>query len=433
MTDELKLDDFVKSQVAQAIEKYVATILDDIQWQRDFEQRMLAKINDRLTYKLSTMYQDPVVVQTIQDYMNSLVSSGGMPGISNYVDHDDLARRINAAIEIMAADMIQNITVDPDWKQGLEQQVNQRMTDRLLTLIHGINLNDVIRSELDRGIDRWHDRLADNFHTRGIVDQARQCELTVLDGAVVAQHGLACIDLLVEDSARIQGDLTVCDLTVLGSINVDHAAFQDVVSRAGQATMDLLTPDWKQSLVQQVLDLARGSGIDFDEITIDGEPVIKHGALNSSITRSSLQQLGTLRSLAVSGDSDLSDTLWCSQQRVGINTREPESALTVWDQEVCVLIGKQQKNSAYIGTSRKQNLEIGVNRQAEIVIDDQGVTSIRRLRIDRWRIMFADQVPGWSGTRGDLVINSNPKPQAPWAWQCLGSYQWQPLGGGACE
>lgn len=429
MSDELKLDDFVKNHVVQAIEKYVATILDDIKWQRDFEQRMLAKINDRLTYKLSTMYQDPVVIKTIQEQMHALVESGSMPGISNYINHDDLARRINAAIEVMAADMIQGITVDPDWKHRLEQQVNQRMTDRLLTLIHGINLNDIVKSELDRGIDRWHDRLAENFHTRGIVDQAQQCELTVLDGAVVAQHGLACTDLLVEDSARIQGSLTACDLTVLGSINIDHTAFQNVVDRTSEATLDLLTADWKQSLVRQVLDLARDSGIDFSEIMINGEPIVQQGALNSSITRSNIQQLGTLRSLTVSGAADLSNTLSCSNHRVGINTQEPESALTVWDQEVCVLIGKQQKNSAYIGTSRKQNLEIGVNRQAEIVIDDQGITSIRRLRIDRWRIMFADQVPGWSGTRGDLVINSNPRPQAPWAWQCLGSYQWQPMGG----
>jgi hypothetical protein len=429
MSDELKLDDFVKNHVVQAIEKYVATILDDIQWQRDFEQRMLAKINDRLTYKLSTMYQDPVVIKTIQEQMHSLVASGSMPGISNYIDHDDLARRINAAIEVMATDMIQGITIDPDWKNRLEQQVNQRMTDRLLTLIHGINLNDIVKSELDRGIDRWHDRLAENFHTRGIADRAQQCELTVLDGAVVAQHGLACSDLLVEDSARIQGSLTACDLTVLGSINIDHTAFQNVVDRTSAATLDLLTADWKQSLVQQVLDLARDSGIDFNEIMINGEPIVQQGALNSSITRSNIQQLGTLQSLTVSGATDLGDTLSCSNHRVGINTQEPESALTVWDQEVCVLIGKQQKNSAFIGTSRKQNLEIGVNRQAEIVIDDQGITSIRRLRIDRWRIMFADQVPGWSGTRGDLVINSNPRPQAPWAWQCLGSYQWQPMGG----
>lgn len=431
MIDDLKLDEFVKSQVAQAIEKYVATILDDLQWQRDFEQRMLAKINDRLTYKLSTMYQDPGVINIIKNQMNSLVASGSMPGISNYVDHDDLARRINAAIEVMAADMIKNVTVDPDWKAGLERQVNQRMTDRLLTLIHGVNLNDIIKAELDRGLDRWHDRLADNFHTRGIVDQAHQCELTVVDGAVVAQHGLACTDFLAENSARIQGALTVKDLTVLGSVNWDHTAFDDVVQKAGEVTVELLTADWKQSLVQQVLDLARQSGIDFADITMNGEPIITHGGLNAAITRSNLQQLGTLQALTVSGTTDLDDTLWCSQQRVGINTREPESALTVWDQEVCVLIGKHQKNSAYIGTSRKQNLEIGVNRQAEIVIDDQGVTSIRRLRVDRWRIMFADQVPGWSGTRGDLVINSNPRPQAPWAWQCLGSYQWQPLGGGA--
>jgi hypothetical protein len=428
MTDSINLDEFIKQQTATAIENYVSTILDDIVWQRDFEKRVIEKINNRLTNKLSTMYQDPVVIQTIQDQMHAMITAGDLLGITNYIDHDALARKINVAIENTVNDTVQGITVEESWLENLERLVHQRMTDRLLTLISGINLNHLIKGEIDRGIDRWHDRLSENFHTRGIVDQANQCELAVMDGAVVAAHGLAAADLLIENSATIQGALTVNKLVVLGDADIDHVAFHTVVERAGVAAVEQLTEQWKSSLVQQVLDLARNQGIDFNEITISGVPIVSDGCLNHDITASNIKQLGNLESLTVTGPASLSDTVWADRKRVGINTREPESALTVWDEEVCVLIGKQQKNSAYIGTSRKQNLEIGVNRQAEIVVDDQGLTSIRKLRVDRWRIMFVDQVPGWSGTKGDLAINSNPNPKAPWAWQCLGGYKWNPLG-----
>lgn len=430
MTNEIKLDEvFFKDQISKAVENCVSTIMNDLDWQRDFEKRTLIKINDRLTNKLSTMYEDPKVIHTIQHQIHKMIEGGAMPGIDAYIDHDSLARKINAAIETDVQTMITEITLDAEWLDKLEKLVNQRMTDRLLSLISGINLNHLIQGEIDRGIDRWHNRLTDNFYTRGIVDNANQCELTVIDGAVVASNGLAASNLLIENSANIQGSLTVNNLEILGTVNMDHDAFQSVVARAGSATISELTDSWRESLVQQVLDLARSSGINFSEITLNGNPILQDGCLNAAITSSNLTRVGALESITVLGSANLSDTLWSSGHRVGINTCEPESALTVWDEEVCVTIGKHQKNSAYLGTSRKQSLGIGVNRNVEIMIDTEGLTSVRKLRIDRWRILWSDQVPGWSGTRGDIAFNSNPTVGSPWAWQCLGGYKWQPLAG----
>ena len=37
------------------------------------------------------------------------------------------------------------------------------------------------------------------------------------------------------------------------------------------------------------------------------------------------------------------------------------------------------------------------------------------------------QVPGWAGTRGDMVFNTNPGPDRVFAWVCLGAHKWQTL------
>jgi len=129
----------------------------------------------------------------------------------------------------------------------------------------------------------------------------------------------------------------------------------------------------------------------------------------------------------VIGDTDLADTVHVRSRRLGINTVDPEMALSVWDEEVAMVGGKFRQNHAFLGTARQQNLSIGVNRKAWLDIDTDGLVSVKNFRIDRHRISFAAQVPGYSGTRGDIVFNSDPNDGQPFAWVCLGAFRWQPL------
>jgi hypothetical protein len=55
------------------------------------------------------------------------------------------------------------------------------------------------------------------------------------------------------------------------------------------------------------------------------------------------------------------------------------------------------------------------------------MTQIKKLRIGVHQIAHDDQVPGWSGTKGDIVFNSNFNNDRVFAWVCLGNYKWQPL------
>ena len=90
-------------------------------------------------------------------------------------------------------------------------------------------------------------------------------------------------------------------------------------------------------------------------------------------------------------------------------------------------IGKFKQQEAYIGTNRTQGLNIGVNKDAQISIDTTGITAIKKLRVGQHRIVFGTEVPNWSGTRGDLIFNSNPTPNSPFAWVCLGAFKWKTI------
>ena len=103
-------------------------------------------------------------------------------------------------------------------------------------------------------------------------------------------------------------------------------------------------------------------------------------------------------------------------------------ALSLWDEEVSVNIGKSKLNQAYIGTSRSQGLSIGTNRVGHIEIDASGMTQIKKLRIGVFQISHADMVPGWSGTRGDIVFNSSPSIGGPLGWVSLGDARWANFG-----
>ena len=292
-----------------------------------------------------------------------------------------------------------------------------RLSDRLSS----IDINSLIVSHIDAGIDRWQDRLKRDFRTNGISDQASNIELTVLDGVVVVERDFVAKNIQVEQ------DLIVNNLVVSGVINTDNRSWNELKDVISQQVLTATTEQWRQDLVDQVVLESRTAGINFDSVMVDDLPLIENKTLSAAVVDSHLQSIGTLRDLRVAGTAQFGQTMQVSGRRVGINTQDPEMALAVWDEEVSIIAGKLSKQQAFVGTARLQNLAIGVNRTPQIEIDVDGLTTIKQLRLGRHRISHAGTVPGYSGTRGDLVLNSDPKPGTPFAWVCLGAFQWQSL------
>jgi len=424
MLDTKSVTELVEQQIAKAVTEQVAAVMSNGKWLNTIEEQITKHVQDRITAKFSNISTVPDLVSTVQSSVTKLFEQGHVPGLDSYVDANKISRAVDNSVQIFVESTIDNLVVDSTWLNKIENTVHKQMSLKLLQKISGIDLNKMLVNEIDNGITRWQDRLITNFKTSGIIDQSTKLELIVADDTVIVENNL------ISKNSRVEDTLTVQNLVVKGQINTDNNSWNELATKIASLTLELSNEEWKNQLVNQVLDIAKAGGIDFSEVTLNGKPLIAHNGINPTIIESNLQKVGTLRELDVLGKARIFDTLAVANKRVGINTDQPEMALSVWDEEVSLLSGKLSKNQAYFGTGRKQGLSIGVNRQSSIDIDPEGQTTIKKIRIDKHRIAFEPAVPGYSGSRGDIVFNSDPKPNTPFAWVCIGAFRWQSLKAG---
>ena len=338
------------------------------------------------------------------------------------VDPNLVQRLVEQAVEANINKLVDQICADPDWTARVERLINQATVQETMTRLSSIDLNPIIKQRVDENMQQFTDSLLKNFTSTGIVDQSTKRELTIMDDVVVVENCLTANSIEAVDSVRVQ------NLVVTGSINTDNESWSALASDISQKTLDQVTTEWSKDLVNQVVKQIQDHGITFEEVRVKGEKVIDGNQLSRAVTESNLQSVGTLKTLIVRGEAKFNnDTLNVLNKRLGINTDSPEKALSVWDEEVSVVIGKHKLNQAYIGTNREQGVVIGVNREPHIEINIDGLTKIKQLQVGLHKISHATQVPGWSGTRGDMVFNANPGPDRVFAWVCLGSYNWQVL------
>ena len=427
MIETKNMEDFVQEQIRAAVDHFVASVISDTDWTQDLEQRIAQHVQDRITARFSNIETVPDLVDTVKTSVRTLMEQGHVPGLGQYIDQSLLRKVIDHAMEREVQNSIDTIMLDPVWVTKIENLINQSYITRLSQWISEVDINTIIRSEIDTGIDRWQERLKQDFATRGILDKAQDLELSIIPGQVSVTDRLTCENFVTSDTAEIKGVLEVNDLVLRGSINTDNRSWDELSNKIAQDTLGLITDQWREDLVQSVLESAKTRGIEFKQVTIRGLPLVQEGTLNPTIRQSQLETLGNLNHLCVNGNADLADTVHVRPRRLGINTSDPEMALAVWDEEVSVITGKLKQNHAFIGSGRSQTLSLGVNRKSFVEIDPEGLVTVKNLRLDRHRISFGTQVPGYSGTRGDIVFNSDYESDRPFAWICLGAFRWQAL------
>jgi len=427
MIETRNMEDFVQEQIRSAVDHFVSSVITDDTWTRDLEQRIVQHVQDRITARFSNIETVPDLIETVKSSVHTLLEQGHVPGISQYIDQVTVTRTIDLAVEREISNSLASIMLDPVWIAKIETLIMQSYVTKVSQWLSEVDVNSLIRSEIDAGVERWQDRLKQNFATRGIQDNADALELSLTPGQVTVNNDFSCLGHTELEKAKIQGILEVRDLILTGTVNTDNHSWNELTNKIAQDTLDLITDQWRQDLVSDVLDRAKTQGIEFQEVIIRGAPLIKDGVLNPVVRHSHLQTVGNLDRLAVIGTTDLCETVHVRPRRLGINTVDPEMALSVWDEEVTVVAGKLRQNHAFLGTARQQTLSLGVNRKAWLDIDTDGLVTVKNFRIDRHRISFATQVPGYSGTRGDIVFNSDPNDGQPFAWVCLGAFRWQPL------
>jgi hypothetical protein len=427
MIDNTSLESLIEQQIKVVVEQRVQSMLEQTDWFDSIEQRVVKYTQDRIVSRFANISTVPDLISTVESSVEKLFEQGRIPDIANFVNLDKINSTIDISVQKFIDKAIDNLVIDTNWINKIEILVNQNMSDKLDRHLREIDLNSLLVSTIDSGIERWQDRLLKNFSTNGIKDLASKQQLTIMDDVVVVESELVSNNLEVLQDLKVRGIIVTKDLVVTGKINVDNTSWNELSENISQRALNKMTDQWRQGLIAQVLEQAKNDGIEFETVLIGGIPLIKDGTLNSVVKHANFETIGTLDKLQVRGTTILNNTMHVHNSRIGINTDSPEMALSVWDEEVAIVAGKLSKQQGFIGTARSQNLAIGVNRVPQIEIDVDGLTTIKKLRVGRHTISHGTEVPGYSGTRGDLVLNTNPVSGSPFAWVCLGSFQWQAL------
>jgi hypothetical protein len=414
MLDANALQQLIEQQVQIEVTDRVTQMLTQ-EWVDSVEENAIKFIQARVVAKFANSEYMPELVNTVKSSVKELFGSGQLPGLGQYVDHDSIKQSIDTSTQSLIESATQELSIDPKWLAKIEQQINLIMVQRVVAKLGSIDIGSLVNQRVDTIADPIFKRLLP-----GIQDQSNQVELTVLDKNVVVENTLTAKSIEAVDSVIVK------DLVVKGSINTDNQSWKTLASSISQQTLEKLSEQWKQTLVEQVSAEIAKNGIEFDSVKVNGEHIVFDHSLNSSITESNLRKVGTLRELTVAGETTLNETVSVVKKRVGINTSEPEMALSVWDEEVSVIAGKFKANTAYIGTSRKQSLTIGINKKPAVEINDDGLTAIKQLQVGLHRISHGNEVPNYSGNKGDIVFNANPGLNSDvFAWQCLGGFKWK--------
>lgn len=326
------------------------------------------------------------------------------------IDLKQFEDAIREQIDTAVNKAISNLLNHTDWMT----QVKSQAVAQFVRTMH-----KSLPEQVDDKIRDYIDVVFANYEYTGIDDKSSKTELTLLDGIVVAENDFV--------ARNIQGVETVKtnDLIVNGAIaGAGARAFETSIK---ESVFNKVMAASETALTESVIEKSK-AGIDFNSVSINGTPLVEGDTLNRSIKTTSITQVGTLKELNVNGGVSLHDTVYVSNKRIGVNTQEPSMSFDVWDEEVQISIGKKKERTAYIGSNRLQNLQIGVNGKGNITITEKNVVIVENLQVDKNRISWGDKVPGFSGGKGDIVYNTNVGPSNPvFAWMCIGGFNWVAL------
>ena len=423
MLDTEAVNKLVAQQITTAVNAQVQAVMSSDAWLTLLEDKILKYTQDRILAKFNNSSTMPEIVEAVKTSVTALFADGHIPGIDQYVDNTVITQSITTAVDQTIQSALVNFSQDSAWLARVEHMINQTVTQETIARIGSIDIGTIIRQRVDDNMKTVQQQLLTDFASTGIDDRATACQLTIMDDTTVVENRLTAADLTVVNGARIN------NLAVTGSINTDNPAWTTLANNISETTLNKISDEWRNKLVQQVALQITEQGIAFDSVTIGGDYVVEGNKLGRSITESSLQSVGVLDQLSVKGNTHINNTLSVVKSRIGINTDSPESALSIWDEEVSVVVGKHKAKHAYIGTARDQTLSLGVNRTPYLDIDNTGLTTVKKLQVGVHKFGHATQVPGWLGTKGDIVFNANPSADRVFAWVCTGSYNWQVIKG----
>ena len=385
------------------------------------------------------------VVNVVNERLPSLVSETHVQRV--------LEERINAAVVSFQPDMSvveKNIqTLTNQWATSISADLSSRTEKILEQKINSIDINGLVLGAIKANLDPdrqsypFPEKSIDaksvntenltvtgdqvvggvikNFGSTGIDDQATECKVTILDQGTVFENTLYAPKIEIKGGAVIDGDLVI-----QGKI-VDSEAYRQIVNDVAFKAQTNLTDDVLQQYQDTIFNRIRQEGIDLSKVTFDGRVLIEDKRL-VGVVDSQLRTVGVLQDLQTRGDTFLSDTVFIAGKRLGVNTMDPKSAVSVWDEEVEFSIGKHKQGVGRISVERATELVMGSNGNDNVTMSPDGTTKIPKLKINNMMFTTSATPPHYEAMKGTVVFNENPTLGGPLGWVSLGDARWANFG-----
>jgi len=394
----------LRDQISNEVVAKIANTEFDTVVQRLVEQQIQARVNTFNFAKTSDEELQKILAQITSNINRTLVDNANQQ-ISAYISQKLAAVDLTAVVNSLVTSKIGNLLQTQKFP---EQSIHHSSIN-----FAGVKLTgDAIKGGI-----------IENFGSVGIEDRATHVQLTLLD------HASAFEGPVWAPEIKVKGDITLDGrLVINGEVATDCNGFIKLVEHTSQAVRTLLNDELFSGFSDIVFDKIRTEGLDLDKITQSGRDIVKGGQLGYHITDTNIRRLGVVDNLVTAGEATLCDTIYTVKGRVGINTKEPNSALSIWDQEVEVTVNKHSQDTAFIGTPRRHNLVIGANNNDSIKINVDGVVHIDQLVIGSVPMTSAPTIPNYPGIKGQIVWNANPNHGSAIGWVCLGSTLWAKFG-----
>lgn len=326
------------------------------------------------------------------------------------------------------------VTVDVAHKLAqidIQSQVRNYVKEQLTGLIQNVNFPDASipgpALNLEKFVitgDNIIGGIIQNFGSTGIQDSATNCQITILDEAIVVENKLLTKELEVKGNLTVDGDLILT-----GEIPTSSPFYKDLVQHAAGLLKLSMDGQFFLQYADKVFDKIKTDGIDLTKLTLNGSEILSGNRLGYFVTDTNIQKLGELRSITVNGDADLSKSLFTRNKRVGINTEEPSAALAVWDEECEIVTRKLRKEVSFIGSTRNQQVVLSANNKENLTLGTDGSVTVTTLNIGNGiQIGSAAECPRHDAKPGIVLFNIAPDLGKPLGWVSLGGARWSAFG-----
>ena len=415
--------------INQQLQPIVTSLLDSLKGSIEAELRN--KISDEVVKTIANTEVNIIVERIISQRLNERVAEFNietktrqqleqtLTQITNQLS-TSLAKSANEQITAEVARRVAVMDIGPIIQGIVENKINNLVQTGAFGK-ESINHNSIDFKGFKFSGDVVKGGIIQNFGSTGIDDRATQVQMTLMDQAVAFEKAVWTPSAIIKGKLIVEGDLVV-----LGDIDSKSPAANTLANmavekiKADTELLELHSDAMLASIGQK--------GIDLKRITQDGREIVNGNQLGYHITDSNLQRVGMLRDLQTQGEALLSDTLYVTGKRVGINTIEPSAVFVVWDEEVELVITKHSSDTGYIGMPRFQRLVLGANNKDNLILDTDGSVEIENLRVGNTPMSSATAIPDYNAITGTIVWNENPAQGGPVGWICLGATRWAKFG-----